>query len=146
MKKINSFTGEYRFLSNFWKCTIVYEGITYVSTEHAYQSAKTLDYHTRVTIAMLPTPSMAKRTGRAMLLRDDWLDVKETVMYELVRLKFFSDIGLAGLLLETGDAEIVGGNTWGDKFWGVYDGGGDNRLGNILARVRGELKIAEVKS
>ena len=40
---INEFQGKYRFLSNFYPCDIVYEGIQYPSTEHAYQAAKTLD-------------------------------------------------------------------------------------------------------
>lgn len=31
------------------------------------------------------------------------------------------------------------GNTWGDKFWGVCDGEGENHLGKLLMEVRAEL-------
>ena len=41
--KIGEFQGEYRFLSNFWPAPVEFEGITYPSVEHAYQSAKTMD-------------------------------------------------------------------------------------------------------
>jgi predicted NAD-dependent protein-ADP-ribosyltransferase YbiA (DUF1768 family) len=39
--KIDIFKYEWEFLSNFYPCEIVWEGITYASTEHAYQAAKT---------------------------------------------------------------------------------------------------------
>ena len=34
---------------------------------------------------------------------------------------------------------IVEGNTWGDVFWGVCNGIGENHLGNILMDVRDEI-------
>ena len=43
------------------------------------------------------------------------------------------------LLLATGDAKIVEGNTWGDVFWGVCNGVGENHLGEILMKVRQDL-------
>ena len=39
---IDSFQGEYRFLSNFWPCVVEYEGTEYPSVENAYQAAKTI--------------------------------------------------------------------------------------------------------
>ena len=42
-EKIGEFQGRYRFLSNFWPATVEFEGMTYPTVEHAYQSAKTLD-------------------------------------------------------------------------------------------------------
>src|SRR5207247_1025063 len=35
---IDSFSGPYRFLSNFWPAEVEFEGIAYPSVEHAYQS------------------------------------------------------------------------------------------------------------
>ena len=46
-------------------------------------------------------------------------------------------------LLDTGDRELIEGNTWGDRFWGVCRGEGENKLGRILMRVRDELRAAE---
>ena len=35
--------------------------------------------------------------------------------------------------------ELVEGNTWGDRYWGVYNGQGKNWLGRLLMQVRGEI-------
>lgn len=43
------------------------------------------------------------------------------------------------LLLDYFAAELIEGNTWGDRIWGVCDGVGENRLGKILMRVRAEM-------
>ena len=50
-----------------------------------------------------------------------------------------NDTVLAQKLIETGNAKLVEGNCWGDKFWGVCKGEGKNNLGLILMKVRGEL-------
>ena len=46
------------------------------------------------------------------------------------------------MLIETGNAELLEGNTWGDTHFGVCSktGVGENVLGKILMRVREELK------
>ena len=64
---IDEFWGPYRWLSNFWMCDIVYEGIKYTSTEAAYQAAKTLDVSDRQMIANAPTPKQAKHLVEAPL-------------------------------------------------------------------------------
>jgi ribA/ribD-fused uncharacterized protein len=139
--KIDSFQGEYRFLSNFWPAEVEFEGLTYPTVEHAYQSAKTLDMTERRRIAALATPAEAKHAGEALQpQRADWADVKFDVMERCVRFKFTHHPELAVKLLATGDAELIEGNTWGDRIWGVYQGQGDNRLGKILMKVRDELK------
>lgn len=43
MQVIDSFGGEYSFLSNFHKCKVEFEGMTYHSVEHAFQAAKNPD-------------------------------------------------------------------------------------------------------
>jgi hypothetical protein len=138
--KIAEFQGEYRFLSNFWPAEVEFEGITYPSVEHAYQSAKTLDIDERKRIAALPTPVEAKRAGRAVTLRSDWERVKFDVMERCVRDKFTRHPELCERLLATGEAELEEGNTWGDRVWGVYEGQGENRLGKILMQLRAELR------
>lgn len=35
---------------------------------------------------------------------------------------------------------LIEGNDWGDTFWGMVDGEGENNLGKILMRVREEIK------
>ncbi len=136
---IDRFDGEYAFLSNFDPSPIVLDRITYPTVEHAFQAAKTDDRLERERMASLPTPGAAKRAGRKVALRPDWERVKVGIMEELVRRKF-ADPDLAGKLLATGDEELIEGNTWNDRFWGVCRGTGRNQLGKILMRVRAELR------
>lgn len=136
---IDSFRGEYRFLSNFWFVDVEFEGITYPSTEHAYVAAKTLDEDKRRAISKVRTPGEVKRLGRSLALRPDWEDVKIDIMRELVTKKF-KNSKLRSLLLATKDQQLIEGNTWGDTFWGVCRGKGSNHLGKILMQVREDLK------
>jgi ribA/ribD-fused uncharacterized protein len=137
---IDSFQGEYRYLSNFWPAEVVFEGMTYPTAEHAYQAAKSLDPAERQRIAAAPTPAQAKQAGRALKPRDDWETAKFQVMEVVVRDKFTRHADLGRQLLASGDAELIEGNTWGDRVWGVYQGEGENRLGKILMKVRAELR------
>ena len=61
-------------------------------------------------------------------------------MLNLVRAKFKQNPGLAEKLLNTGERELVEGNQWGDTFWGVCSGKGENVLGKILMQVRLEIR------
>lgn len=73
---IDSFSGEYRFLSNFWLAPVTYEGITYPSSEHAYQAAKSLNKDIREAFSEISSPSEIKRLGQTITIRPDWEDVK----------------------------------------------------------------------
>lgn len=137
---IRRFYERYRFLSNFHPAPVVYDGYEYDSTEHAFVAAKTLDPEERAKIRAIKKPGAAKRAGRKLKLRDDWEDVKVNIMAELVLQKFARHPKLRDMLLETGDEELVEGNTWHDYFWGVCNGKGKNMLGKILMRVRELLK------
>lgn len=147
---IMRFMGKYRFLNNFYPCIIGYEGGLFPTVEHAFQAAKTLDKPTRAAIAALHTAGHAKRAGRRVQLRPDWEKVKIGIMEELLHLKFRRP-GLRVALLNTGDAELIEGNTWGDKFWGADirilehrhgDGSnaGLNMLGKLLMEERKRLR------
>lgn len=143
MNKIDCFNGEYAFLSNFYQSPVIISGIEYPTNEHAFQAAKTLDPILRERIAKLSTPGQAKKAGRNLILRSDWEEIKIQVMRIVVRRKFESNQNLANLLLATGDAELIEGNTWRDTFWGVCNGIGANNLGKILMSVRSELWLKQ---
>lgn len=134
---INSFAGEYRFLSNFYPASVMFEGIIYPSVEHAYQAAKTLDLSQRDQIWSM-TAAKAKRFGRKVTLRPDWDEVKIDIMKELLVDKF-QHPHLRDWLRATGTEELTEGNWWGDTFWGVCQGKGENMLGKLLMEVRQEL-------
>ena len=136
---ITSFIGPYRFLSNFYPSPLVYQGLMFPTVEHAYQSAKTMDPWIRREFTLIRLPAAAKRYGSRIKVRTDWEDVKLSIMLELL-MKKFRDPRLAGLLLDTGHAELIEGNDWGDTFWGVCKGKGTNHLGNQLMLIRTTIR------
>ena len=139
---IGSFDGKYFFLSNFYESKdqiIRDEGLSYTSVEAAFQANKTLDKKMRKVFTEL-SPSAAKYLGRHIELRKDWDIIKDNVMLRLVTYKFTHCEKLRELLLDTGDAELIECNWWNDKYWGVCNGEGQNKLGKILMKVREELK------
>ena len=135
MTVIDKFTGEYAFLSNFWKTPIHFEGAVYPSVEHAYQAAKTENKAEREIIQSKATPGGAKKAGRKSTIRPNWNDIKIDTMRGLLITKFAWP-GEQDLLLKTGNAELIEGNWWGDVFWGVCEGTGENHLGKLLMEVR----------
>lgn len=137
---IEHFAGKYAFLSNFYPATVVFDQDAYPSVEHAYQAAKTFSQRDRDAIRVVSTPGKAKRLGQTVEVRPEWNDIKVTVMEKLLWKKFEHPF-LREMLLETGDAPLIEGNTWGDVFWGQCKGKGENHLGRLLmdtrARIRG---------
>ena len=143
---ISSFTGEHRFLSNFWPCLVRMERTAYRSVEHAYQASKTLDVFHRRQIWEASTPGQAKRLGRRVDLRPDWDNLRLDVMVSLLRSKF-QDSGLRGQLGATFPCKLLEGNYWHDNFWGCCTCArcladdtpvGANHLGRLLMQVREE--------
>jgi len=152
--RIDSFSGAYRFLSNFYPCR---PGLIWLhgslvgkfdrwfsTTEHAFQASKSLHPEDWEAIWRCNTPGEAKRLGRTLALRSDWDSVKQEVMFHLLRQKFSRRSPLRAALLRTGDAELIEGNNWGDVYWGVCDGVGENHLGRLLMLVRWQITHPEM--
>ncbi len=139
MKTIDSFAGEYNFLSNFYPNSIKLVGAgTFPSVEHAFQAMKTRDKNEIEEIRRAFTPGRAKKLGREATMRADWELIKDDVMLHCLRIKF-NDVRLAERLRQTEDAQLVEGNSWGDVYWGVCRGIGQNKLGQLLMQVRSEI-------
>jgi len=141
---INSFSGEYSFLSNFYQINLnvidVQLGPILVrSVEHGFQADKTLIASQRRQILESPSAKLAKAGGRKATLRPDWKQVKIASMYNWLSKKFAIP-ELKEKLLATGVQTLVEGNTWGDTFWGVCDGKGQNNLGKLLMELREQLR------
>jgi ribA/ribD-fused uncharacterized protein len=146
IEKIESFSGENRFLSNFWPVQVEFDGEIYPSTEQAYKAAKTLDKDARAKIrGFLPNRKELEKEIMEVLdsvtIRPDWSDsMRLEVMEKLLVQKFDGrDSELQRKLIDTGNAELIEGNHWGDTFFGVCDGVGENHLGKILMKVRDSL-------
>ncbi len=133
---------QYGEFSNFAPFPIEIDGICWPTSEHYFQSQKFVDAELAEAIQQVPSPMIAARMGRSRNhpIRTDWEAIKDDVMYRAVRAKFIQHAGLRNMLLATGDAEIIE-HTTNDSYWGDRgDGGGLNKLGKILMRVRDELE------
>ena len=140
--KIDRFTGPYAFLSNFYIADVLgVDDTLYPSVEHAFQAAKATGRAERSRIRMAESPALAKYLGQRVTLREDWDRHKRDVMLKLLRSKFTRHTALRTMLLDTGDAELIEGNTWNDTYWGVCAGVGENHLGRLLMQVRGEWGV-----
>ena len=136
---ITRFRGPFKFLSNLYPTPITYKGHTYCCLEAAYQAQKSLDPAIQERFANIRLPYKARGMGqRIKTIRPDWFDIRISIMEELLYIKF-SHPQLKEWLQCTGQSNIVECNTWGDTFWGVYNGVGENHLGTLLMKVRGTL-------
>lgn len=144
--QITAFTGEYHFLSNYCACPVTLDGLTYRSAEAAFQAAKCNVPIDRAAFCTVP-PNVAKAIGRKIKLRKGWEKERDGIMADVIHAKFSQNPALAQALIDTGDAELIEGNTWNDNYWGVCgcarcrsDGTkGLNKLGQILMAERKTL-------
>jgi ribA/ribD-fused uncharacterized protein len=123
------------FLSNFWECTVVYDGMRYGNAEAAFQAQKCVDSTDKYKFIALDG-AKAKAMGKRVELREDWDAVKLDVMYKVLQAKFAQNPDLYNKLKDTGNEEIIETNWWYDRYWGVYNGEGQNHLGKLLMWIR----------
>ena len=169
MKEIKGFDGEYDFLSNFYEMPVrinvnIYDDemkkdtplanleVVFPTSEHAFhafkvvndwKSIKQSEVSKFLDFVKFQTPGKAKRAGRSYPIdAERWDAVKIDVM-RFVLNKKFSNVILKKKLLDTGDAYLEETNTWGDKYWGVCNGEGDNHLGKLLMEIRDNLRKSE---
>lgn len=138
---IKEFKNQYFFLSNFYECPIYYNKLVFCNAEAAFQAQKAIDEKEQYKFINL-NASQARKLGKTIVLRKDWEEVKDKIMYEIVKRKFTINKELQQKLLETKEEELVEGNWWHDTYWGVDSrtGIGQNKLGKILMKVREEVK------
>lgn len=136
---IDEFKGKYYFLSNFYYAPVVYKGVKYSNNEAAFQAQKTFDPKEQKRIAE-SNPSLARKLGRKVTLRPDWESMKLSIMEEICRAKFQQNPELMQKLIDTDNETLIEGNYWHDTYWGVCNGKGENNLGKILMKIRGEQR------
>lgn len=148
------FEDNFFFLSNFYEVPVKIGNLTFGSTEAAFQGCKykvalgdQREQYSFLQKMILATPNESKKLGRHFSIDvDKWESIKVRCMREVVKAKFDQHDDLRHLLLETGAALLVEGNTWGDKFWGRCNGQGLNVLGSILMELRGYYFWKEYQS
>lgn len=142
---VDSFKGEYDFLSNFHPVDIITEGFVFKTVEHAYQASKSNNYMDWRLIEALDAnqAGMAKRMGRKFKIRANWNLLKISLMRRFLEIKF-NYPELRAKLLATGNAELIEGNYWHDNYWGnckckkCESKPGFNNLGKLLMKIRSE--------
>jgi predicted NAD-dependent protein-ADP-ribosyltransferase YbiA (DUF1768 family) len=167
---IDSFTGPYAALSLIHRSAFHFEGDEFLSALAAFEAAKIANRRDRVSFIgwNCPKPWKAGALGKnipARWIRPDWDDVgvQFAVMLEIQRSKF-SWPDTQAVLLATGEADLISTNVCHDNIWGVCKcrsvsdarrkysigirctGVGEDRLGDILMKVRDEYNLASIPS
>lgn len=144
MKTINSFRGDFAFLSNFF-VGAPFAGVgryKWKTSEHFYQSCKTRNEKERILIMEASTPGEAKKIGREIEMIDNWDEIKTGVMRDALRMKFDQWPKYKKYLIQTEKYELIEGNWWHDNFWGncfcdkCENKPGTNMLGLLLMKLR----------
>jgi ribA/ribD-fused uncharacterized protein len=132
----------HREFSNFAPFGIDLDGAWWATVENYYQAQKFIDPDLRQSIRRAEQPIIAKTIADAnkAAIRPDWDAIKDEVMYRAVRRKFELHPELKAMLLASGEEDIAEANP-ADSYWGVgRDGTGSNKLGEIMTRIRAELR------
>jgi ribA/ribD-fused uncharacterized protein len=163
--RIEQFRGEYFFLSNMYALHVpilALCGVKVPTSEHVYMSGRFKDPEIQLEVAKVRAPrdvitpyahGLAVKNFAHRLIDQgheqlpNWDTSKLELMYTAVARKFFRNSDIAAALNATGNKELIEGNDWGDRFWGVDPVGsqnGENHLGKILMQVRSELAAPNV--
>ena len=136
---VNQFRGDNFYLSNMYQCKVpmcingkIYQ---FSSVEAAFQAHKDPE---RAKEFVGIYGKDAKRLGRQVNIRPDWETIKDNIMRDCIKSKFKHNPELATKLKNT-EGLIAENNTWGDRYWGICGGVGQNKLGQILMEERDSL-------
>jgi len=137
-----SVSDDYGCFSNFAPYPVRIMGKDWQTSEHFFQAQKFLDRHDQELVRKIHCPVVAARMARRAERhrREDWDEIKDSVMRQAVLAKFSQHEEIRRILVATGDAVIVE-HSQKDRYWGdAGDGSGENMLGKILMEVREELR------
>ena len=127
---------EYAWLSNMclFPKPITVNDEKIKSSEHYYHSRKTTDPVLRKQILEMDNPYEVKKFCKTIKIRDDWDDIKISVMEEASNIKY--SITYFRLKLIACKEPIIEENKHYDIFWGTCNGKGENHHGKILSKIR----------
>lgn len=143
-------SGDYGFLTNFYKKGFMAEGVKWRTSEHYYQWRKlkflqsigepVSDEYLQAVIDA-KTAKATKILGHKRCNNVDKWDAIKVDEMKLVISEKFKDDRLRQKLLDTGDANLVE-RSYYDAFWGDGNGRGLNMLGRCLMELRQQLADA----
>ncbi|BCB74544.1 hypothetical protein GCM10022251_81170 [Phytohabitans flavus] len=139
---IRFYTPEFYVFNNFSAHAIEFRGKLYPTSEHAYQAAKCTDPAGQEEIRNARSPIEAKLLANETYeaAKDpDWGRKKVAVLEEILRAKLAQHPEAQEALRKSGHEEIIEDSPT-DYFWGEgADGSGQNMLGKLWMRIRGEM-------
>ncbi len=136
----------YGVFSNLYRRTIIFEGVTYATSEHAYQAGKARKDDVREWMLSAPSPSLVAMVAHGLYVWDvtpNWSKIKFDRMRAVLLAKFSQHEDLRKILLDTGNARLVESATVKNSVnleWGEVNGQGKNMLGVLLMEVRSSLQ------
>ena len=145
---------EFQPFTNWYPCNVKFKGHHFESSEQAYQWAKAdycMDAATAEKLLYATTPREAKDLGAEVegLMESDWDQMKNSVMEQILRIKFTDNVELKTILLDSGNhvlAEAGRDSHWAvglsinrDDIFDTNKWKGQNWLGKLLASIRLEL-------
>lgn len=136
------YEGEYYMFSNFSSFAVIYNGLTWMTSEHAYQASKFEDKDIIDLIHQTLSAHDSKKVAQVYKnkVRSNWGEIKISIMEDIIRAKIASHPYIREKLLGTGDREIIE-DSHQDSFWGRgIDFKGRNELGKVWMKIRSELK------
>ena len=114
-ENVKGFFGDYRWLSNFHTCAIMYNGMYFMSTEAAYQSAKCAYKEDAEKFTRYSASEAKKMSANIARKKQNWDAMKFNVMAEIVFFKFLQhkDLRVEHRRQAPGGAEPLEGQVLG---------------------------------
>lgn len=149
-----AFGGAEDMLSNFYPCNVVWKGLEFASSEHAYVYAKaTHNNQPDIAVAMTRgnVAAEAKKQSNKIITRPTWAKEKINVMRSIIKAKVYGNKEIKRQLMKTGNQPIAEA-VQGQDFWGVGMNKaatcrtdpeiwpGTNMLGKLYMELRSELQ------
>ena len=126
-----------------YPCRVEYKGLVYQTSESAYQAQKCCNYEDKLQLCYLNGYESKALVKKLPKVKSKLFDsMKDIIMYEIVRQKFIQNPDILHKLVISSDP-IIEINDHGDKYWGVYNGVGSNKLGIILMTLRSQFKLIQ---
>lgn len=115
---------------------------TFHNAEAAFQSFKDENNSEYVNKLLLCSdPYLAKELGKKCILRNDWFDVRDDIMYNIMKMKIIQHPELTQNLLNTKLRPIIENNKR-DMHNPNFRTSGVNKSGRILNKIREELLLS----
>lgn len=112
--------------------------LAFPSMENAFQAMKCARPEDREPFITL-TPAQARQHGQRVQMHADWDAGRKLHAMQYGLAQKFKHPALAQRLVDTREDLITEINDWGDTYWGICNGVGEDHLGRLLRKIRQDL-------